>query len=56
MDTDSHGWESDLTRTVIGAAFEISRVLGAGFLEKVYERAMLRGLSAKSQVAFPVCL
>jgi|ERR1051326_1157570 GxxExxY protein len=63
MDTDSHGLkleESDLTATVIGSAFEISKVLGAGFLEKVYERALireltLRGVSARAQVSFPVC-
>ena len=61
MDTDAHELrESDLTETVIGSAFEISKVLGAGFLEKVYERAlirelMLRGVSAKAQVSFPVC-
>ncbi len=30
MDTDAHEWESDLTEVVIGA----------GFLEKVYERAL----------------
>jgi len=36
MDTDAHG--SDLTEAVIGSAFEIANVLGAGFLEKVYER------------------
>jgi GxxExxY protein len=35
-------------------------VLGAGFLEKVYERVLLRelafrGVSAKAQVSFPVC-
>jgi GxxExxY protein len=35
-------------------------VLGAGFLEKVYERALLwelasRGVSAKAQVSFPFC-
>jgi GxxExxY protein len=61
MDTDTHGLEhSELTENVIGAAFEISRVLGAGFLEKIYERALirelaLRGVSAKPQVPFPVC-
>ena len=61
MDTDAHGLQdSDLTETVIGCAFEISKVLGAGFLEKVYERALirelaLRGVSAKAQVLFPVC-
>jgi GxxExxY protein len=54
------GYESDLTEAVIGAAFEISKVLGAGFLEKVYERALmyelvLRGLNVKAQVSFPVC-
>jgi GxxExxY protein len=37
----------------------VSNVLGAGFLEKVYERALIRelavrGMSAKAQVTFPV--
>jgi GxxExxY protein len=60
MDTDAHGSESDVTQAVIGSAFEVANVLGAGFLEKVYERALLRelafrGVSAKAQVSFPVC-
>ena len=59
MDTDAHEWESDLTEVVIGAAFEVANVIGAGFLEKVYERALidelaLRGVSAKAQVSFPI--
>jgi GxxExxY protein len=60
MDTDPHGSESDVTEALIGSAFEVANVLGAGFLEKVYERALLRefafpGVSAKAQVSFPVC-
>ena len=60
MDTDAPGLETKLTEGVIGSAFEIANVLGSGFLEKVYERALirelaLRGLSAKAQVSFPVC-
>jgi GxxExxY protein len=44
---------------LIGAVYEVSNVLGAGFLEKVYERALLRelslaGLQAQAQVRFPV--
>jgi GxxExxY protein len=44
---------------LIGAIYEVSNVLGAGFLEKVYERALLRelamaGLHAQAQVRFPV--
>jgi len=59
MDTDAHEWESDLTEVVIGAAFEVANVIGAGFLEKVYERALiqelaLRGVCAKAQVSFPI--
>ena len=59
MDTDAHGSDTDLTGAVIGSAFEVANVLGAGFLEKIYERAMvrelaLRGLSAKPQISFPV--
>ena len=60
MDTDAHGWETNLAEAVIGSAFEVSKALGAGFLEKVYERARLReltlrGVSAKNQASFPVC-
>ena len=48
-----------VTQTVIGAAFEVANVLGAGFLERVYERALLReldlrGLTVKRQVRFPI--
>jgi GxxExxY protein len=51
----------DVTEQTIGAAFEVYRELGYGFLEKVYQRAMqvelrLRGLKAeieeKIQVIF----
>src|SRR5262245_17487083 len=50
--------EAILSR-IIGAAYEVSNVLGAGFLEKVYERALvreltLRGLDVKAQVPFPI--
>jgi len=42
----------DITREIIGASFEVHRVLGYGFLEKVYQRAMQvelvkRGLRAE---------
>jgi len=48
-----------LVETVVGAAYEVSNVLGAGFLEKIYERALieelgLRGLRVKAQTPFPV--
>jgi len=44
---------------VIGGAYEVSNVLGAGFLEKIYERALieeltLRGVRARAQATFPV--
>jgi hypothetical protein len=32
-----------LTEGVIGSAFEVANVLGSGFLEKLYERALIRG-------------
>jgi GxxExxY protein len=48
-----------LTERVQGAVFEVSNTLGAGFLEKVYERALLRelalrGISAIPQASFAV--
>ena len=36
---------SDLTGTIIGCAFTVSNELGSGFLESVYEKAMVVVLS-----------
>ena len=33
--------EKDLSRSVIGAAFRVANFLGVGFLEKVYENALV---------------
>ena len=46
---------NEITYAINGAVFEVNRVLGTGFLEKVYEKALLvechrRGLKAESQV------
>lgn len=47
----------ELTRKIIGAAFEVYRRLGYGFLEKIYKNAILielgmRGLKAEEE--FPI--
>jgi GxxExxY protein len=42
MNADERGFNDPLTERVLGAVFEVSNTLGAGFLEKVYERALLR--------------
>ena len=49
----------DITEQIIGAAFEVYRDLGYGFLEKVYQRAMkveleLRGLKADTETKIKV--
>ena len=46
MNADSTFLDS-LTERVLGAVFEVSNTLGAGFLEKVYQRALLRELSLR---------
>ncbi len=60
MNIDQHGFFDSLTESVLGAVFEVSNTLGAGFLEKVYERALprelsIRGIRATTQALFPVC-
>ena len=47
--------KEELTYKIRGAIFEVNHVLGHGFLEKVYENALMielqeRGLKAESQV------
>jgi len=32
---------NDITYTINGSVFEVNRILGPGFLEKVYEYALL---------------
>ena len=49
----------ELTEQVLGACFEVSNELGIGFLESVYEKALLialrdRGLRAENQVPVKV--
>jgi GxxExxY protein len=59
MHTDTHGCKDPLIEQVLGAAFEVQNLLGAGFLEKVYERALarelvLRGVRVSQQVRCPI--
>jgi GxxExxY protein len=42
-----------VTEQIIGAAFEVHKVLGYGFLEKVYQRAMQVELGLRNQRADP---
>ena len=46
MNADSTDLDS-LSEDVLGAMFEVSNTLGAGFLEKVYQRALLRERSLR---------
>src|SRR5689334_24079172 len=55
MNTDMN----TLTENVLAAVFEVSNTLGAGFLEKVYQRALLReltlrGIRATAEASFSV--
>jgi len=68
MNTDGHGWtrikmntfrHDDITERIIEAFFRVYNSLGYGFLEKVYENALIlelkkMGLSAVAQVPIRV--
>ena len=59
MNTDERGCLDDLTERVLGAVFEVANTLGSGFLEKVYQRALLCelrlcGIRATAEVPFRV--
>ena len=44
---DAKTLHRELTRQIIGCAFEVINDLGSGFLESVYEKAMMIALSEK---------
>ena len=59
MNADERRCPYSLTEQVLAAIFEVSNTLGPGFLEKVYERALLReltlrGIRATTQASFKV--
>lgn len=50
---------SDITGKIIGAAIEVHRILGPGFLETVYEEALVRelrrrGIRFEQQIEVPI--
>ncbi|HRN51180.1 MAG TPA: GxxExxY protein [Anaerolineales bacterium] len=49
----------ELTKIIIGCAYNVSNTLGAGFLEKVYENALVielrnQGVQAEQQLPFKI--
>jgi GxxExxY protein len=59
MNENERKYIEKVIRSVVGAAFEVSNTLGTGFLEKVYERALMvelqgRQIKAASQVPLNV--
>jgi len=59
MNTDKKLVHGDLTDKIIGCFYEVYNELGAGFLESVYEKALMivlteSGLEAKNQCDVPV--
>jgi GxxExxY protein len=51
--------EHELIEAVVGASYEVANALGCGFLEKVYERALIReltirGLAVQGQRSYQV--
>ena len=45
--------DKELTEKIIGAAFEMHNTLGAGFLEKVYQNALVKELTLRGHLAQP---
>ena len=59
MNTDKHGLNI-LSEEVIGCAFKVSNILGACFLEKIYQNALVMelyraNLTAEKEKAITVC-
>ena len=53
MDANERESLNALLEAVVGAAYEVSNVLGTGFLEKIYERALVKELAIRGVPATP---
>ncbi len=54
---DNNYLHSELTEKIIGEAFKVYNTLGQGFLEKVYENALikkLRDAGIKAEQQYPI--
>jgi GxxExxY protein len=47
MTTNKELIHGELVKEIVGAAFEVHNILGYGFLEKVYENALLVELARR---------
>jgi len=59
MDANEREFLDGLVEAVVGASYEVANAIGAGFLESVYRRALmrelrLRGLEVKTEVIYSV--
>jgi GxxExxY protein len=57
LEAKSHLLHGDITEQIIAAAFEVHRILGFGFLERVYQRALqaeLVRLGLRATVEHPI--
>jgi GxxExxY protein len=50
---------SDITAEILGAAFEVHKNIGTGFVESVYQKAMIvecgiRSIETESEIELPV--
>ena len=53
MNTDKNRLNS-ITEVIIGCAYKVANGLGCGFLEKVYENALLHELRKAGMTALPI--
>lgn len=53
MNADEREFIDQLFADAVGAAYEVANTLGCGFLEKVYERALMRELTLRGRRVKP---
>ncbi len=59
VDAETSADKDPLTQVIIGAAFEVANVMGRGFLEAVYRKALThelrsRGVAVREEIEFKI--